>query len=124
MKPIDEIAALYRKWEMPRTMEEDIKAHLCNGYVISTPDFFVMGRAIARYAAPQAIENPWFTFRREHHDAWLVYAFAGSSRNFLSFVPYPLRWLAWQRRGKPLRFHELSTFTRHASNQSLCESSA
>lgn len=124
MKPIDHIAKLYREIDMPRDMQEDIDAHLANGYVISTPEFFVMGRAIARDASAVAIDNPWFPFKREHQDTWLVYAFAGSSRNFLSFVPYPLRWLAWQRRGKPLRFHEFSHFTRHASIKSLCEPSA
>jgi hypothetical protein len=106
MKPFDQVAELYERYPQPRAFEEDISAHIETGYVVSTPEFFLMGRAVDRYADPAMIEDPWHGFLRSEQNAWLVYAFAGSSRNFLSFVPYPLRWVGFQRRNQPLKWHD------------------
>ena len=108
MQPFDQIAALYDRYPQPRTFEEDISAHITTGYVISTPEYFLMGRAVNKHAAPHLIADPWYPFPREQHDTWLVFSYSGYSRNFFSFIPYPLKWVAWQRRGRSLRFHELS----------------
>ena len=108
MHPFDQIAALYKRYPQPRTFEEDLTAHISTGYVHITPDTFLMGRGINRQAPPDLIANPWHTFPIDQQDTWLVFAYSGYSRNFLAFLPYPLKWVAWQRRGRPLRFHELS----------------
>lgn len=112
MTPFDQVAELYERYPQPRTFDEDICAHISTGYVVSTPEFFLMGRGVCRNAHLNAISDPRISFPRDQQDTWLVYAFAGSSRNFLSFVPYPLTWAAWQRRGKPLRFHDFNALTK------------
>ena len=106
MTPFDQIADLYQRWPQPRSFEEDISAHIETGYVVSTPDFFIMGRAVNRGASLEFIADPWRRFARKEQDAWLVYAFAGSSRNFLSFIPYLLRWIGFQRRNHHLKWHD------------------
>ena len=106
--PFDQIAALYDRYPQPRTFDEDIAAHISTGYLISTPEYFLMGRAVSKHAASHLIADPWYAFPRDQQDTWLVYAYSGYSRNFLAFIPYPLKWVAWQRRGRSLRFHELS----------------
>lgn len=108
MTPFDQIAALYDQYPQPRTFDEDIAAHISTGYLVSTPEYFIMARGISKQADPHLIADPWYAFPADLQDTWLVFAFAGYSRNFLAFVPYPLRWVAWQRRGRPLRFHEFS----------------
>lgn len=119
MTPYEEAQALYAAYETPRSFAEDLALHLRGGYVISTPEYFLMGRAIDRFAAAAAIENPAHAFPREQQNAWLVYLFSGSSRNILPFLPYPLKWVTWQRRGGPLRHYELKTLRRHAHTQPL-----
>ena len=104
MNPFDQIAELYKKYPQPRTFEEDLAAHISTGYVVSTPDYFIMGRAVDRYAKPDMIEDPWHSFTDPN--AWLVYAFAGSRRNSLSFVPFRLKWIGFQRRNHPLHWHD------------------
>ena len=112
--PFDRATELYELYDTPRSFDEDLCAHISTGYVVSTPEYFLLGRAVDRFADPALIENPWHKFPREDHNTWLVYLFLGKRRNFLNFVPYSLKWLAWQRRGRSLRFHEFLTFQKHA----------
>ncbi len=105
MTPFEQVQALYARWPQPRTFAADLYAHFETGYVAATPEFFIMGRGVDRYADPEDIADPWHAFLRSRQNCWLVYAFAGSRQNFLSFLPYRLDWTCFQRRGKPLRFY-------------------
>jgi hypothetical protein len=108
MTPTQEIQRLYSLYPQPTTFAQDMMAHAVFGYVIARPDMFVMGRAVDRYADPKDIALPWVTF--DNPNAWLVYAFSGSSRNLLDFIPYPLQWIGFQRRGNPLKFYDYNRF--------------
>lgn len=112
MKHIQAIAALYEQYDTPRTFADDIAAHLHTGYVVNTPDFFLLARGVDRHASPEDLDNPWHHFPRFTQNTWLIYAFAGVSQNILQFIPYRLTWVTWQRRGKPLRFHTFNRATR------------
>lgn len=104
MSPVDQVRRLYFRHPQPRTFEEDLQAHLANGYVFSTPEAFMMGRPISRDAEWSLQVDPFFTFRNP--DTWLVWAASSVSVNMLlTFVPFHLRWVAWSRRGKALRFY-------------------
>lgn len=116
MIPFDQIAVLYEQTQMPRSFEEDMTAHISTGYVVSTPEYFIMGRAVDREAPPELIDDPWHAFPQPLQNTWLVYAFAGSSRNFLSFVPYPLKWVAFQRRGQALRIYDFNQITKRCAS--------
>lgn len=125
MTPIEEILALYTQYPQPQTFEEDLAAYLRTGYVFSTPEVFLMGRAIDKNSTAELIANPWHAFPREEQNCWLVFAASRiesnifKSKQFLQFVPYYLSWLAFQRRGKALKFYEtpklISKCTSHFS---------
>lgn len=104
MTAAETVRGLYQSAEAFR---DDLAAHLVNGYVFSTPEDFVMARPVNLSAPHVAIVNPWHSFEHEDPNAWLVYAAAGSRQNVLAFLPYPLEYLAWHRRGGPLRVYKL-----------------
>lgn len=104
MKPFDQVSDLYGQYECARTFDEDICAHLETGYVVATPEYFLMGRAVDRWADPELITNPWHAFPADQQNAWLCYAFAGDMRRLFDAIP-PLPWAGWQRRGGGLRFY-------------------
>jgi hypothetical protein len=106
MTPFDQIAERYEKYPGKRTFDKDLSDHIGNGYVISTRDFFVMGRAVSRKGTLEQIRNPAFVFPEAECDTWFVFVFAGARRDCLRFIPYPLKWIAWdQPRAKALRFY-------------------
>ena len=110
--PVKEIRELYERFPQPRTFEEDVAAHFVTGYLIATPEAFIMGRAIRKDANPALIADPWHSF--DNPDTWLVWAAAGASvKTFLTFMPYPLTWIAWARRDRPLKFYQLSKLCAH-----------
>ena len=106
MKPVDAVAELYRQHAPENSFADDVRAYMAAGYVISTPEVFIMGRAVSRSGTFEQIIDPTHEFADEEKDTWLISVFAGQSRNFLQFLPYPLMWLAWSRRNGPLRFYE------------------
>ena len=115
MTPFETIEKLYQEYPLPRSFDEDIAAHFRTGHVFTGRDFFIMGRPIERGAAPALIENPWHRF--ENPDCWLVYAAAGLVKTMLDFIPYPLHWVAFQRRGNPLRYYDFNTLARRLRQQ-------
>lgn len=114
---MDEVERLYDRFDCVRSFGEDFRAHLVTGHILSTPTAFVMGRAVCSTAPLEEIRNPWVMFPRHQQDAWLVYAMAGSSENnLLHLFPYPLMYVALERRGQGrLRFYHFERFTRCAS---------
>lgn len=101
MTPLEQVERLYELHECERSFGEDLRAHLANGIVISTPTAFMMGRAVVKESLIADIRNPWHRFDREHVNAWYVYSFAGRVNTLcLQYFPFPLKWVAWERVGK------------------------
>ena len=120
--PLERAKGLYLRFPGERTFQQDLEAHLRNGYVISTPEFLLMGRAVARSGRPEEIRNPNFAFASERCDTWFVFLFSGTSRNFLQYVPYPLEWLAWDRaRGSKLRFYKFNQMAKRCAQMTHCK---
>jgi len=120
MSPVERWAAGYAPGH-PRTFKSDLEAHLLHGYVFSTPEWFIMGRAVHAQADPELIKDPWHVFPREEHDCWLIFAYANLSRHnfiglvekFLRVMPYALPLVAWEReRDYRLRFYPIKRFTK------------
>lgn len=101
--PAEQVRALYAN---ANDFRDELSAHLVNGYVLSSPDCFVMGRPIDLRSPREVVLNPWFAFPPENVNAWLVWAAAGTVREILAFLPYELPYLVWQRRGGKLRVYE------------------
>lgn len=102
MTPFDASRAVYRREPCARTFESDLWHHFQNGYVLSGPEGFVMGRPVRRDAETSQILNPAVTF--EDPDCWHIWLAAGDWRAMLAgWLPYPLPWFSWERRNR-LRF--------------------
>ena len=93
----------------PEMFEEELRAHLRWGCVLSTPQAFLMGRPIVKDAEHILQADPWHRFPPEEVDCWIVWLFAGDLAKVMSMVPYRLPWLAWARRDGPLRFFRFDT---------------
>lgn len=115
MSPVHHAAAVYQREPCARSFREDLEAHLLHGHVFSTPEFFVMGRAVRSWAAGEDIVNPWVTW--PDGDAWLVYLMAGDMGRALRMLPYRLPLIGWER-GNVLRFWPLAGVVRRCANVS------
>ena len=89
----------------PGMFDEELRAHLRWGCVLSTPQAFLMGRPIVKDAEHILQADPWHRFPPEEVDCWLVWLAAGDLSAIWKLVPYPLPWLAWARREGELRFY-------------------
>ena len=103
---IEVLRELYRSSNATRTPEEDIALHLAHGYLIKTPDYIVMGKAVVRWMSDEELRNPAIKMPESiMPDAWYVYCMVGAACNFLSFEPFHLEYVGWHRRGK-LRWYK------------------
>jgi hypothetical protein len=109
ISPYDLVQDIYRNEPCARTFARDLELHLKFGYIYSSPDAFVMGRAVNRNGDPSDIVNPEFQF--DLVDAWLVYLAVGDIREFFLREPYPLPWVGWER-NNVLRFYDMETIRR------------
>lgn len=111
MTPAEQAAAFYGDGRRG-SFRDDLEAHLLNGCVFSTPDFFVMGRPVSSSAPEALILDPWHAFPAADCDGWLIYLAAGNWRQAVALLPHPLPRIGWERgaRGRGLRWHSLSRF--------------
>jgi len=119
MSPIDELQALYHRYSPERDLEVDMGYFIRYGYVVATPEFVLMGKAIKRGAKWELINDPTYIFPKRQQDTWFVSAYAGRIKVLLDFWPYPLTWLAWQRQGGCLRYWTFERFRKHVEFRSF-----
>ena len=98
MTPVERAAQVYQREECASTFQRDLEAHLLNGYVISTPQAFAMGRAVNSKADEALILDPWHSFKSEDCDAWLIWLAAGDLPSLLHCFPHPLPLIGYQMR--------------------------
>ena len=82
MSPIDKAAVAYVKHGADFAVA--LERNYQEGFVFSTPDYFIMGR--------------------ELEGAWFIEAFAGNMDAAWSILPYELPYVAFQRFDNSLRF--------------------
>jgi hypothetical protein len=76
---------------------ECVADHFLTGYVISRPEFFIMGK----------VEG----------DAWFVTYLAGDLRAAVASIPFPLPWVIFQRDNGELRRYSLESLTRRVNGK-------
>jgi hypothetical protein len=110
MTPIEQAAAWHREHCADgMTFADIIAAHGCVGYVVATPDLFLLVRR-ARSYWPESLRNdPWHVAK--DGDCWHVWLLAGAWKGWERFLPYPLPRVSMHRRGK-LRVYPLDRFRR------------
>lgn len=111
MTPYEQAARVYQTEPCARTFTEDVEAHLMNGFVFSTPAYFLMFRPVVRSAPEALILDPTHRFSRILCDTWMVWLFAGDMAAAWERQPFPLPWVAYQRKNE-LRFLPLGAIKR------------
>lgn len=94
---IDTCLALFAKHGLNFTKQ--LEWNYLQGFVFSTPTYFIMGRPIA--------DDP-----RAPGGAWFIEAMAGDTRAVWAILPYELPWIGWERFDSRLRFHRLEDVRR------------
>jgi len=79
------------------------------GYVHITPEVFVLARPIRRDWSEDDICNPQLV--AEEADCWHLWLLSGAASAAVRFLPYPLPFVSWHRRGK-FRVHRLEDVLR------------
>lgn len=112
MSPAFRAAWEYRRLPGDFTFDEAVEAHFVCGYVVATPEIFILARPVERAGAEADILNPTFQFGNP--DAWFIYLMAGRVDYCWQYYPVPYQWAGWQRRGKALRFYSMDQIQRKA----------
>jgi hypothetical protein len=102
MTPVEVAAAVYSKEHCARSFKEDLEAHLLNGHVHSTDQYFIMGRKVRRDAPHADIVNPWV--KHANPDCWLVYLHAGNMRLAFEAADVRLPFVCFEKRNR-LKFY-------------------
>jgi len=98
---------IYDREDTFRSFKDDLDLHLLNGYVISTPELFVMARPVPRIAARNAICDPAVTWPTYYCSCWHVHIYAGKLPLLFTLLPYELPYGSFQKRDR-LRFYTLN----------------
>ncbi len=96
--PYEQAREVYGKEPCVRTFGADLALHMEFGFVFSTPAFFIMGRPVKKDAPHGLILDPSFAFVRRECDCWHVHLAAGDLAQAWDILPWPLPWLAIERK--------------------------
>jgi len=93
----------------------DLAAHLePGGHIVSTPEYFVMFRAVPVDAAMDQVLNPWWRWPAEECDCWYIWLAAGDLAKAGEMLVREFgakKWLAFQREGPPRYWRFESTIS-------------
>lgn len=103
MTPAEQAASVYQREPCRRTFAEDLEAHLVNGHVHSTPEFFLMARKVRKDATYAEIIDP-YSPQHENPDCWLVWLYAGNMKAAFQCADVQLPWVAFEKRNR-LKFY-------------------
>ena len=109
MTPYAQTVADWQARPRPYSLRHYEDVHKRQGFLFSTPEFYVMGRPVRKYAPMEQILDVEHVFATGTCDCWYVFLMAGDTRKAWSILPYELPWMCWQRDNDPLdelRFYE------------------
>ena len=91
---------VYENEPCARPFEEDLHWHLRLGWVISTPNLFMMARQVMHDWPKERLQEPWYV--HPTGDAVFIWLLAGDMRQALSAAPWPrVEWIGWERSNIP-----------------------
>lgn len=96
MTPIERAAAVYQTEPCARTFVRDLELHFLHGYVVSTPQLFMMGRPVCRCWPHARIVDPSFNIRARRN-CWHVYLASGDLARMFDLMPFPLLFISFER---------------------------
>jgi hypothetical protein len=118
--PVVAARRVYNQEECARTFEADLEAHLLVGWVISTPEVFVMGRPVLSSAPVEQILDPWQTFPREAVDCWHIWLAAGNLAAMWQYLPFELPWFSFERDNR-LKLHRFESLHKASNRITPCK---
>lgn len=121
MTPYEAARAIYQSEPCARTFEEDLLLHMKHGYVISTPRVFLMARPVWSVADDYQIVDASYLLPGSHEsvgDCWHIHVLAGDMAEALSFMPFELPFVSFQRKNV-LRFWPLASIKRLTRHETL-----
>lgn len=110
MTPFEQSLKLYA--DSGRCFEHDLAAHLSTGYVVSTPESIAFARPVRRDWTPDRLRDPLDVEPLESADCWFIWLLCGKLEVAARWLPCPLPWLGFARRGKPAKFLEWERFAK------------
>lgn len=100
---MSQVRFLYEQAHMD--FDRDLASYLEDGYVLSTPRHFIMGRQVG--------------------EGWYIQVAVGDAAlsSFISFMPHPLPWIGWYRRKDPsIRWYDTDNLIRKLTNYATRQS--
>ena len=94
-----------------RSFEEDLDIHLLTGFVVSTPEYFIMARLVVHDAPEEQITDPLYVFPPDEVDCWHIWLAAGDFTQFWNEDKHDCQWVSWQKRNK-LKVYRMETIKR------------
>jgi len=76
-----------------------VDLHLMFGYIIATPDYFVMGRPVPRGISHKDMIDITKTYPVAECDAWCIYFYSGNMQKVFSNLPFSLPYVVFERNG-------------------------
>lgn len=111
MTPYEQARDVYTKEPCARTFDQDLQLHLAHGFVFSTPEFFIMGRAVFSKGTREMLVDPRVRFTPDICDAWMIYLMAGDCTKAWSIMPWRLPRFVFERKNE-LRVYDSSRIER------------
>ena len=109
--PYEQIEALYEKTKKQGDLDFYywLELHMRHGFVYSTPDFFVMAKAVNRGAWAGDVGDARMIFEQKDCDCWFISALAGNVLKAWEVLPRPYVWFAFARGARcsdgPIKFY-------------------
>ncbi len=122
MNPYQRMEEWYRQHPGVRLFGQYVDWHLQGGFVASTPDYFVMGRAVSSKAPEWQITESMKLWPREEEDCWYIFAMTGDLSKVWDALPYHLPLICFNRHNrKDLNFATLSRIRSLCHGKHLAE---
>jgi hypothetical protein len=106
----EQVKEQYRLYGREEWFREDLERLLKVGYVHSTPEVFVAARPVPVWWPREMKGDPYHLEEGPGVDCWHIYMLAGDLKKAFTFLPFPLTYLSYERRGK-IRLHNFINFT-------------
>lgn len=99
MSPYEKAKEYYIKDPGFRTFEEDLELHYLNGYVVSTPEIFIMARPVWSKAPEKEIIDS-SVYWEIGYDCWHIWLMSGDIKKCWDYNPLNLTLVSFQRRNR------------------------
>ena len=99
MTPLEKLKALYRERSPDRNMWFDMLDFAKIGYLYATPEVILMAKTIPKGISEDLARDTKWGFNANLCDTWYIFAYTGELHHASRYIPYPLSYFAWHRRG-------------------------